>query len=270
MAFSGACHAPYLFLCPSPSRGVKRDMSRVQETVTDPGRSRLHGWLMAIGLAFGVAIAGILVGSILGLFALVGASGSATSRVVSVIVASEVGYLAVGVGYLRGLADGIPLSPPSPRQLAGAAIASVALVVLGQGVLRIVPGAGIEDVSSALGAGAVDPVVLLALAAVSLLLVGPAEEVLFRGAVQGTLRLAFGRWPAILGASVVFTAVHAGALASQPLTTGLTALTVVGLVSVALGYTFDRTGSLAVPILIHGLYNCLLLIGAYVLTTGRL
>lgn len=249
---------------------MQRDTSRVQETVTDSGRSRLHGWIMAVGLAFGVAVAGILVGSILGLFALVGASGSTSYRIVSVVVASEIGYLVVGVGYLRALADGVPLSLPSLRQLAGVTVTSVAFVVLGQGILRVVPGAGIEDVSSALGAGAVDPAILLTLAAVSLLLVGPAEEILFRGAVQGTLRLAFGRWPAILGASVVFTAVHAGALVSQPLAPGLVALAVVGLVSIALGYAFERTGSLTVPILVHGLYDCLLLVGAYLLATGQL
>lgn len=237
--------------------------------MTDPERSRLHGRLMAVGLALGVAGVGVVLGGVLGLVSLVVAvAGSTTVGLVVLVVAGEVGYLAVGVGYLRGLADGVPLARPSPGRLGLAVLASVALVALGQGVLRLVPGAGIEDVSSALGQGAVDPTVLLVLAAVSLLLVGPAEEVLFRGAVQGTLRLAFGPWSAVLGASAVFVAVHALALVGQPLVSGVVALAVIGLVSVVLGYAFERTGSLVVPIVVHSLYDCLLLVGAYLLATG--
>lgn len=239
--------------------------------MADPDRSRLHGQLVASGLALTVALVGVALGGVLGLVAVVAAAaGSPTVGLVAVVAASEVGYLAVGVGYLRWLSAGVPLSRPSLAQLGLAALAVVSLVALGQGVLRLVPGAGIEDVSSTLGQSGVDPVVLLALAVVSLALVGPAEEVLFRGAVQGTLRMAFGRWPAILGASVVFTAVHAAALVSQPPVAGIAALAVVGLVSLVLGYAFDRTGSLAVPVVVHGLYDSLLLVGAYLLATGRL
>ncbi|MFB6172831.1 MAG: lysostaphin resistance A-like protein [Haloarculaceae archaeon] len=249
-------------------QGDRRPSGRVAATVTDPTRTRLHGRLVAIGLALATVGVGVVLGVVLGLLvAVVALSGSTDAGLIALVVASEAAYLLVGVGYLVGLSDGVPLARPSVRQVGAAALAGVALVVLGQAVLWLIPGAGIADVSSALGQSGVAPSTLLVLAAVSLAVVGPAEEVLFRGAVQGTLRLAFGRWPAVLGASALFTAVHAGALVGQPLVPGLAALAVIGLVAVVLGVAFECTGSLAVPIVIHGLYDCLLLVGAYLLAT---
>jgi len=50
----------------------------------------------------------------------------------------------------------------------------------------------------------------------------------------------------------------------------LAALAVVFLVSLVLGYAFERTGSLAVPIVAHSLYDGLLLVAGYLVATGAL
>ncbi|GGN14506.1 CPBP family intramembrane glutamic endopeptidase [Halarchaeum nitratireducens] len=98
------------------------------------------------------------------------------------------------------------------------------------------------------------PEVLLVLVPLSFLLVGPGEELLFRGVVQGTLRERFGRVPAVVLASLIFASVHftslSGALTGRVVTIG--ALFVISLV---LGGLYEYTGNLTVPALVHGAYN---------------
>lgn len=236
-------------------------------------RSRLHRRLVAAGLAVGLTGVGALAGGILGFVALLVAAGTGRAggaAVVAMTAATEVGYAAVALGYLARLADGVPVSRPTGRELAGGVLAAVGLAAVGQAALRLVPGAGIGDVSGAVARAGLDPVVFLWLAAVAVLLVGPAEELLFRGAVQGTLRRAFGPRAAIGGASVLFTAVHVPVLGGTPPAAVLAVLGVVFLGSVVLGYAFERTGSLVVPTLIHSLYDGLLFVAGYLLAAGGL
>ena len=88
-----------------------------------------------------------------------------------------------------------------------------------------------------------------ALAALSAVVVAPlAEEVYFRGLVQSAVRsFATGAWPGILVASVFFSLMHVGA---EP-----QAVPSLFALSLAMGYTYERTGRLASPILIHALFN---------------
>ena len=73
------------------------------------------------------------------------------------------------------------------------------------------------------------------------------EELLFRGYLQTLLRHFFRRpWPAILLASLAFTAVHPWW--SMP---------PIFFLSLCLGYAYERNGNLFLPILIHALFNAL-------------
>ena len=77
------------------------------------------------------------------------------------------------------------------------------------------------------------------------------EEMLFRGLVQSSLLDLFGRahrWPVILCASAVFTAVHYDAANWQTLP-GLFVLSIV------LGWLYERHGSLLPAILVHMGFN---------------
>lgn len=77
------------------------------------------------------------------------------------------------------------------------------------------------------------------------------EEVTYRGCLQGGLLRLTGRpWPSILIAALIFAATHA-AVASPH---ALPALFVLG---VGLGVAVERTGSLGVSIVAHGLFNAL-------------
>lgn len=97
----------------------------------------------------------------------------------------------------------------------------------------------------------------LGMVVLSLLVVGPVEELLFRGTVQGLLRRAWGGWPAVGIASLLFGLIH------YPGITGtveerLAYVAVAVILGGALGALYERTRNLVVPALAHGGYNAVL------------
>jgi len=155
-------------------------------------------------------------------------------------------------------------------------LAVIALVVASAAGVAFVVGVALSTLlwlldlvpEPVLGAvGAVDPTFLLAMAVLSVVLIAPAEELLFRGAVQGRLRERFGAVPAVAGASLLFGSMHlvnfTGALA--PTVATILLLAVVGAVY---GAVYERTGNLVVPIAVHATYNVVLLAGTYLGWTG--
>ena len=102
-----------------------------------------------------------------------------------------------------------------------------------------------------------NPEVLLVLIPLSFLLIGPGEELLFRGVIQGTLRQSFGAPAAIVLANLAFAPAHilslTGSLSGLAVTIGL--LFLPGLV---FGYLYETTDNLAVPALAHGIYDAVI------------
>jgi len=94
------------------------------------------------------------------------------------------------------------------------------------------------------------PAVALGLAMVPILLAPVIEEPMFRGMMQTVLRHAAGfeRWPTIIITSVLFSLVHLAAVPWQSMP-GLFVL------SLGLGYAYERTGKLWAPMAIHALFN---------------
>lgn len=91
-----------------------------------------------------------------------------------------------------------------------------------------------------------------------LLVVGPCEEMLFRGTVQGRLREAFSARVAIPLTAVLFAAIHITALvpgSGSPLVT----IVVLLIPSFVFGTAYEYTDNLVVPALTHGLWNSFLL-----------
>ena len=141
---------------------------------------------------------------------------------------------------------------PHRRALALIAGGTVVLVAANVGINQALSALGFESgENAAVTAGAGDPTYLLAMVAISILLVGPAEELLFRGAIQGRLRQSWGPWPAIFGATVLFGAIHAPAVSG---TTGAVAgyLVTAAILGLLLGYCYERTDNIVVPAAIHG------------------
>ncbi|MBI3614890.1 MAG: CPBP family intramembrane metalloprotease [Candidatus Omnitrophica bacterium] len=76
--------------------------------------------------------------------------------------------------------------------------------------------------------------------------VGPvAEEMFFRGLLYGWLRVRIGVGRALILSALLFAGLHANLLAFLP---------IIGL-GLLLGWVYERTGSLAVPIAVHLFHN---------------
>lgn len=186
-----------------------------------------------------------------------------TGVLLGLTAAGQVGLLAVAVWYVRFRDVRVPVGSPSRRDVvavgAGTVLALVLAVVssLVLAVLDLLPESAIGDVATS------DPTFLLGLAGLSVVLVAPAEELLFRGAIQGRFRQQVGPVPAILAASLLFGSMHLANYSGAvlPVLAGAALVAIVGCV---LGAVYEYTGNLVVPIATHAIYNVLLLVVSYV------
>lgn len=108
--------------------------------------------------------------------------------------------------------------------------------------------------------------IVLLLVPISILVIGPAEEVLFRGVIQRYLEGGFSRTWAILVTGVLFSLVHLPTtyLANPAPAAVTTTLVILFGLSLILSYLYAWTENLVVPILVHGLYDALIFATAYV------
>ena len=165
---------------------------------------------------------------------------------------------------LRSLSfDYVRVRRPTLRDLGWMVGGSVLVVVLYFGVVIAAVAAGVPMARSGISlAGEANPEVLLLIAALSLVLVGPMEELFFRGIVQGTMREVLSPTLAVVLASVTFTAIHyltlVGPLAGKAVLLGSLFVT-----SLVFGFAYERTGNLLVNAVVHGVYNAVLLVLAY-------
>ena len=236
----------------------------VDDRPSRTGRAR------AVLVALGLTVVGLVVGTVFGASAVVaevvltGALLESSAFFVASAALTMVGYALVALAYARRYDRPIPARLPTRREAGWVLGGTVLALTVVTALSVLVAALGIEAAPNAIGViGSERPAVLLALAVLSILAVGPAEELLFRGAVQGRLREAFGPVGAVLGASAIFAAVHAFAVVG---TVGATLVTVSILMvtSLVLGAAYERTRNVVVPALLHGLYNATLLTLAYV------
>jgi hypothetical protein len=221
-----------------------------------PGRAVLASLGLTV-LAFVLSIAGglVLVVPIL----LFGLEFDSLPVLVALTAVGQVGFLLVGYVYARLASVRVRVSVPTRRDLGYVLAGTVGALALAVGlstllsVLGLAPGSVLEDAVTA------QPTLLLALAALSLVLVAPAEEFLFRGVIQTRLRRAFGPVGAIAGASLLFGSLHLANYTGPvaPVVAGALLITSVGAV---FGVLYERTGNLAVPVLTHGIYNLVLFV----------
>ena len=75
------------------------------------------------------------------------------------------------------------------------------------------------------------------------------EETMYRGMLQEGLKHIFAaRWPAIFVTSVIFTALHLGAVEPH-------ALAALFVLSLGFGWLYEKTGSIIAPMVMHGAFN---------------
>jgi len=179
-----------------------------------------------------------------------------------------VGFGVAGVGYLvvtdRG--DLVPVRWPTRRDLKWFGIGFAGLLGLYAVATAVFGALGVSGADSAIvEQGADQPVYFLYLVPVTILLVGPTEELIFRGILQGLFREAYGTPVAVAGASAVFAAVHVSSYSGEGL---LATLAVVLLLGGVLGVVYERSRNLVVPAAIHGLFNTVQFAAAYATATG--
>jgi hypothetical protein len=238
----------------------------------DRSRSRPR----AVGVALAIALVGLAVGVALVLVVAVGLRAVGVGLtptmfiVVSLVLVQGVAFGGVALGYLRfrGL-DGRYLGLDAPfRDVGRDALVVVVGYVLALGAAFtgavVVSLSGVEaGTNSAAELGAQNPEVLLLLIPGSLLFIGPGEELLFRGVVQGRIREAFPPVAGVVLAAALFAAVHYAALTGGA-SARLVSISILFLPSLVFGAAYEYTGNVAVPALIHGAYNATLFTLLYV------
>ena len=256
-------------------------------------RTLLAGWtvvssvgvgLVGLGIGFLLAVAGVV-----GLGALGVDATPLVILVVSLVLVQGVAFGGVALLYLtvrdrlRDLARGpvrrvlgvdlggsrhgpgwVGVRLPGLRDLAAVGLGYGLALGFGIGGAILVSTFGIEAGSNqAAELASRDPSVLLLLIPASFVLIGPGEELLFRGIVQGRLRERFSAPAAVLLASVIFAAVHYVALSGSPEARLVTVGILVG-PALVFGSAYELTENLVVPALIHGAYNATLFTLLYV------
>ncbi|GAB6860403.1 CPBP family intramembrane glutamic endopeptidase [Haloplanus litoreus] len=227
-------------------------------------------WAVVVALLVSGIGLGAGVGLVLALSLLLVGLGMEPSPlallVVSLVSVQGVAFGGVAVGYLlvRGwtLADlGVHL--PSTRDLLAVVVGYVMALLAAITGAVIISMTGVPAGENQVGEFAsADPTVLLWLIPASFLLIGPGEELLFRGIVQGRLRETFDPVPGVVLASALFAAIHFVAL------TGgaggrLVTVTILFFPALVFGTVYELTDNLVVPALVHGAYNATLFSLAY-------
>jgi membrane protease YdiL (CAAX protease family) len=225
----------------------------------------------AFAVGFALAILGL---NVAGLFGLSYSGGQSLPVELQAAAAALqfVGFLVVGLAYLRWRGTDVDLfriRVPSLREIGWVIAGLVGLFVLLNVVSVIISTLGVESAeNAAVVQGREQPTLFLYLIGVTILFTAPAEELLFRGLVQGLFRKAYGVVPGILIASVLFGVVHFVALSGSG--SRLPYIAVAAALGVVLGAVYERTENLAVPILIHAGYNAILFYAAYLAATGQI
>jgi len=233
-------------------------------------RERSNG-LKMIFEVIGITLLALLISVIVGVMFLIpmlimGFDIQTTSVIVGIAIIGQLGFLFVAIFYIRKRNIPVPIEMPSLSDTihiaGGILLTLITAAALSQLLyfLDLMPESPLEEMAAA------DPRLLLALAFLSVILVAPAEELLFRGAIQGRLRQRFGPIPSIVTASILFGALHLGNYtgALLPIIMGAVLITVVSLI---LGALYDRTDNLVVPITVHAIYNVVLLLISYAAIT---
>lgn len=179
-----------------------------------------------------------------------------------------VGFIVAAVGYVALRREWSLIHVRSTRLwdvgyvLAGLILLAVVSVLMGMVVSAIgflleeLFGVSIEfGQNTVILFGRENPELFLYMIPVALFLVGPGEELVFRGVVQGLLRRVVGVVPAVLAASLVFGLGHFFAIGTGD---AWTYIIVAGGMGVVLGGLYEYTENILVPIVVHGLWNAFL------------
>ncbi|MFW6038325.1 MAG: CPBP family intramembrane glutamic endopeptidase [Candidatus Saliniplasma sp.] len=231
-------------------------MSELQE-------SRTHPILEVIGVTLLALIVSLSVSVVFIIFLLfLGYDVTTNFAIGGAAVFGQVGFLLVAYFYIDRREINIPLKIPSKSDLLYIGGGTTITLITSIGVSQIflyfdlMPDSVIDEMAQR------SPIILIVLAVLSVVLIAPAEELLFRGAIQGKLREHFQPFPAIAGASILFGSLHLLNYTGGIISIIMSSLLIV-VIGGMIGVLYERTENLTVPILVHGIYNFVLLVSSY-------
>ena len=218
-----------------------------------------------------VSVIALLFGSLLGAVALGFVPEDPRFTVPVNTAASSAGFALAGVAFIRWYDGSIDVSLPSRRDWFVAGIGVVAILALHYAMVGVVAVFDLPQSSHSLVETAREhPSILPPLVVLSYVAIGPAEELLARNGVQKYLYGAYSRYGAVVVGCFVFTAVHLLAYASASPGAVLVTLARLFVVSLVLGVTYERTDDLFAPVVVHGTYDAVQFLLAYLVFTGTL
>lgn len=226
--------------------------------------------LLLVAVAF--LVAGIIQGfglSVLDGFGLTEENAPVLTQIVPMGL-HFVGFFAVAGAYLSW--DGgrlVRTVRPTWHDIRWILLGFSLLVAFMVGLDVVLAQLGLEPAENAtVDVGKDNPQLFLYFVPLVVFLNAPAEELLFRGVVQGLFRRSYGVVPGVLGAALVFGLVHYVALVG---TGSRFAYVAVAFVSgLVLGALHEYTENLAVPIAVHACWNVVVYLNLYVGATGLL
>lgn len=238
-------------------------------------RSCLRDIAWAVTLGYGaLVLGGILLALVSRGLVFVGYSITeqpAIRVVLSTIVLQGITFGSLAIAYVsfRGFGlDFIPFRVPSKRDVGVIALGIGGIFVLFLIASVVARSLGLESAQNQIvTAGRQNPELFLLMIPISLVLVGPGEELLYRGIVQGTLRESIHPRYAIIGASAIFASIHLFSLLGSG---KIVYIAIAFLLALILGAIYEYTENLIVPAIVHGVYNAIQFAGAYIVTTGAL
>ncbi|MBP1922252.1 membrane protease YdiL (CAAX protease family) [Halorubrum alkaliphilum] len=232
--------------------------------------------LRAVGVAVGLGTLGIvfvLLFSLVvsGVGMAIGGLSLAVSLGLSLLLGQYVAFGGVAFGYLRhrgfdrsGIVSYLGVRRPSLKEIGlvvGGWVLILVMVVVISTILQLLGPEPAANQSAEIAMQ--NPAIIPLLIAASFLVIGPAEEVLYRGIVQSRLRESISAVPAIAIASAIFAAVHVIALTGG-LEGRLTTIAVLFFPSLVFGAVYEYTDNIVVPALLHGLHNAVIFTLLYV------
>lgn len=240
-----------------------------------PGSSEERSVPRALAVAVGLGILGPVIAIVSTAAVGVATVSIDVPLVASVLVGLFFGqYVAFGglsVVYLRsrfewpGVRSYLGVEIPTLREIGivlGGWVALVVLLVVTSTVVQMLSPA--EPASNQGAEFAMqNPAIIPLLIVVMFLVVGPCEEILYRGVVQGRLRESLSVVPSVLVASAVFAFIHVMALTGGA-GARLTTIVILFVPSIVFGLVYEYTENIVVPSLLHGLHNAVLFTLLYV------
>lgn len=229
-----------------------------------PTGTRFRAVVVAVALLGAAAIStqGIIEGFKL-LQAAVGYGDNLTLTYIVGGALATLSYILIALVYLhyRPVVIHAPLRRPSGREvgwIVGGIIAAFVAAILIDAMGTVLGAEGAVNFATAAAVG--NPLLVYGLLLIgNIVLIGPAEELLFRGVIQGRLRENFGPVIAIGITSVGFAFSHVPSywIGGSDLVSLGVGFALLGIAAggIILGVIYERTENLVVVALIHGLIN---------------